>query len=233
MAGGMALLPAALEAVCTAQHVKLRVTRMSDSDEANRAEWMGEQTWHIENATTDLSQFMRPLAEGVLIEDAPLCTPEGESCRLSDLWSSKPALLVTGSLTCPPARMFNSATSSLRDAFGDQLTVSVLYVIDAHPTGDVCPYTGTDWPGKDNRKQGIVVRQPRDQTERNQRAAEYRDRLGIEVPVYVDSMANTAWEALGRSPNMAALVREGRCVLFQDWFKPDEIQTALEQVLAQ
>ena len=204
---------------------------MSSADNTNRDEWVDEQTWHIENATTDLRQFMRPLAAGIEIAAAAIFTPEGDKRNLADLWAAKPVLLVTGSLSCPPSRLFNPATTELSKRFGAELAVAVLYVIDAHPSGDVCPYTGTDWPGKDNVSQGILVRQPRDQAERNQRAAEYREQLSLEVPVYVDSMDNGAWEALGRSPNMAILIKEGRCMLFQDWFKPAEITLELERIL--
>jgi hypothetical protein len=204
---------------------------MADADEVNRSEWIGEERWHIDNATTDLSQFMRPIAAGTAVNDAPLYTPEGQSQQLADLWGSQSALLVTGSLTCPPSRVFNPVTTMLEEAFGDRLNIAVLYVIDAHPSGDACPYTGTDWTTQDNQEQGILIRQPRDQAERNQRAAEYRDKLGLRVPVYVDAMDNGAWEALGRSPNMAVLVEEGRCILYQDWFKPDELKASLSQVV--
>jgi hypothetical protein len=140
--------------------------------------------------------------------------------------------LLTGSLTCPPSRLYNPAINNLREEFGDRINMAVLYVIDAHPSGSVCPYTGTDWLTKDNKDAGLLVRQPTKQNERNALAAKYREQLGLKVPVLVDNMENSAWEALGRSPNMAVLInKNSECAVFQDWFQPEVLHELLREHL--
>lgn len=119
-----------------------------------------EAQWHIENATIDVTQFMVGIRTGETVADAEVFTPQGEAIRLASQWADGPALLVTGSMTCPPSRRLNPATSGIIDEFGDRLNVVVLYVVDAHPSGDRCPYTGTDWVTQTNREEGILIRQP-------------------------------------------------------------------------
>jgi len=191
-------------------------------------EWMNEQEWHIANATTDFSQFMKELSDGQQLDDVAVFTAEGEALQLASVWAEKPALILTGSMTCPPSRQLNPAANALRERFADQFNVVLLYVIDAHPDGDLCPYTGTDWLTKDNEEAGVRFRQPLTQDDRNSMARDYRERLGLKVPVLVDNMDNAAWIALGRSPNTAVLINtDGRVSHSQVWFRPEDLVTGL------
>ena len=213
---------------------------MPDTDKSNSQNHgefvereMSEAEWHIKNATTDVTQFMRPVADGETVGDATVYTPDGQSMALSSLWADKPALIVTGSMTCPPSRRLNPATTAISGQFADRVQVAVLYVIDAHPSGDRCPYTGTDWTTQTNRDENILIRQPRDQAERCERAREYRELLGLDSTVVVDGMENSAWAALGKSPNMAILIgTDGVCLICQDWFRPDHLTEFLSDKLA-
>ena len=216
------------------------ISKQGMGDEAGRKEWTAEEQWHVENATTDLSQFMQPVgiaevvgaAFDINIDDVEVNTPEGEQCRLADTWRGRPVLLFTGSLSCPPSRLYNPAINSLREEFGDRINMAVLYVIDAHPSGSPCPYTGTNWLTKDNQEAGFLVRQPGKQNERNALATKYREQLGLKVPVLVDNMENTAWKALGCSPNMAVVIdKQGQCAVFQGWVKPDALCELLREYL--
>jgi thiol-disulfide isomerase/thioredoxin len=216
------------------------ISKQDKAEEGLRSEWIAEEKWHLENATTDLSQFMRPLspgevigeAFGVTISEVEVCTPEGEKCFLADTWRGRPVLLLTGSLSCPPSRRFNPAINDLREEFGARINMAVLYVIDAHPSSSASPYTGTDWLTKDNKDEAVLVRQPAKQNDRNALAAKYRERLGLKVPVFVDTMENAAWKALGCSPNMAVLIdKSSKCAVFQDWFNPDELREMLREYL--
>ncbi len=206
---------------------------MSDSDEAfDVSELIAEEEWHLKNATVDIAQFMLGVGEGEQISDAEVYTPEGKAVRLASQWADKPALIITGSMTCPPSRQFNPAVNEILKSFGDRLNVVVLYVMDAHPSGDLCPYTGTDWVTQTNRDEGILIRQPREQDERNGRAREYRQKLGLEATVLVDNMQDSAWAAVGKAPNTAVLVgRDGTCQVCQDWFRPDALQAQLGELL--
>jgi hypothetical protein len=208
------------------------ISEQDIGDEVGRREWIDEERWHIENATTDVRQFMRPIAPGSRVGDATVLTPGGEELSLASVWQAKPALLITGSISCPPSRRFNARANQLLDEFGASIGVMVLYVIDAHPDGDACPYTGTVWLTKDNELANIRIGQPQTQTERLELARQYIELLDLRCPVLVDNMNNEAWEALGRWPNMAILIdNNGRCAFWQDWIKPDALSDQLREHL--
>ena len=99
------------------------ISNQSDGDEAGRREWIDEEQWHIENATTDVSQFMRPIAQGSRIADATVLTPGGDQISLASLRENKPALIITGSISCPPSRVFNVRANQLHDDFGSHVSV--------------------------------------------------------------------------------------------------------------
>ena len=120
--------------------------------------------------------------------------------------------------------MFNPAIQRINAAFGQRLQATVLYVIDAHPFGSPCPYTGTDWVTADNEAAGLLVAQPQVLKDRLILARRYIELLGLQSPVFVDGMENAAWEQLGRSPNSATVIGADGAVLFwQDWFRPDAL----------
>ena len=209
------------------------ISKQDIDEKLQREEWIAEEQWHIENATTNLSDFMQPVVVGEEVKNTEVFSPAGEAQMLADLWESVPALILTGSLSCPPARRFNAVANELRKEFGAQVNVVVLYLIDAHPNGDLCPYTGTDWLTSDNEAAGILVRQPVDLEQRIELASRYIEHLGLEVPVVIDNMDNAAWAALGRWPNMAVLVgNDGNCIFWQDWVSPDELRKLLADHLA-
>ncbi len=207
---------------------------MSDKNPAPEQvdEWLAEEQWHRENATVDMSVLMQPLTAGADVPAVALYDATGASFRLSSLWSEKPALLITGSLTCPPSRRLCAVANELQAAH-PELNVAIIYVIDAHPTGSPCPYTGTDWPGRDNLAEGVCYPQPATLPDRLGLAAQFVETLEITVPVFIDNMENETWHALGRAPNAAVLVgTDGCCLAGQVWFRPDDIGTLISAVLA-
>jgi hypothetical protein len=200
--------------------------------ESVQAREITEAEWHIRNATVDVSSFIVGVPVGSQIADAEVFSPAGDALTLASLWTDQPALIVTGSLSCPPSRRLNPLTSRIAEKFTGRLNVAVLYVLDAHPSGDHCPYTGTDWVSVSNEDEKILIRQPRDQAERNSRALEYQERLRLTEMLLVDNMDNTAWAALGKSPNAAILVNtDGTCLVCQHWFEPDGLTDIVEQNL--
>lgn len=208
------------------------ISTQDTGDEAGRAAWVEEERSHIENATTDLSQFMVPLQPGQPVAAAPVCTLDGEQLNLADCWDSRPCLIVCGSLSCPPSRVFNPAIEQIRAGWSDALRVRILYVIDAHPHGDLCPYTGTDWLTADNETANIRIAQPTSMDERLQVARRYVELLQLSCPVIVDEMDNAAWHALGRSPNSATVIgSDGRVLFWQDWFRPEALTHWLQEHL--
>jgi hypothetical protein len=129
--------------------------------------------------------------------------------------------------------LFSPALNELAEEYTDRCNFAIVYVIDAHPSGDVCPYTGTDWLTHDNAEAGLLVAQPANIAERLELAKRYVRDLGLTVTVVVDNMANTAWEALGSSPNTALVIdTDGCCRYWQDWLRPDELRQRLAKLIS-
>ena len=177
-------------------------------------------------------KFCQGVPLGSTMPDIPLSSITGNISTLSEIWSGQLALLVTGSISCPPSRRTVPEAFSLEQRF-PCLRSAVIYVIDAHPSGEANPYTGVEWVTEENRAAGILVSQPVDQAERSRLAREYQRLLSLESEVLVDGMDNQAWQAMGSGPNTAVVVDDqGRVLACQEWFEPDTLAQWLESHLA-
>lgn len=169
---------------------------------------------------------------GYQLSEYQVYTLDGEKSRLADLWKEKPVLLITGSLSCPPTRKSLNHTSKLISKFKDRLNIAILYVIDAHPKGDPSPYSGKEWIPKENYTDKILIPQPKEQSQRNERANELNKLLGLEVPVLVDNMDNLNWKNLGQMPNAGILIdTNGKIIAKQKWFKAKKMARRIENYL--
>lgn len=170
---------------------------------------------------------------GTQVPDIDVYDLSGNVVRLSSLWADKPVLLVTGSLSCPPSRRTLPDTAAVLDEYKKRLNVAVLYVIDAHPKGDLSPYSGEEWVTKGNIEEGILIRQPRNQDERISRAVELQELLGLSAPIMVDNMDNIGWESIGNRPNSATLIsKDGTVLEHQKWFDNENIRHVIERHLS-
>ena len=167
--------------------------------------------------------------KGTQVPDIEVYDLNGNAVRLSSLWAGKPVLLVTGSLSCPDARETLPDTAALLDEYKERLNVAVLYVIDAHPKGDPSPSSSDENVTAENIKQGILIRQPRNQDERISRAAELQELLGSSARIMVDNMENIGWESIGNRPNSATLISKSGIVLAQQkWFDSETIGRVID-----
>lgn len=162
-----------------------------------------------------------------------LWTMEGEPQHLGDAWRGGPALLVTSSLTCPKSRSRWPELKEIVKKYGDKLNVVIVYVIEAHPVGSVCPYKGVEDVTPENERDGILRRQPTTLEKRLELAREFKRYLRISSPIYVDAPANPAWNALGAAPNIALLVNtDGIVIGRQNWFDGESMQKIIDKSLA-
>lgn len=69
---------------------------------AERQQEMNEAQRHLDNAKLDVTQFMIGVCTGDAVPDAEIFTADGDAVSLASQWADKPALVVTGSMTCPP-----------------------------------------------------------------------------------------------------------------------------------
>jgi len=169
---------------------------------------------------------------GDQIPDVPLRTLEDEPMSLRTVCDSMSTLIVTSSFTCPKSRSRWPELEGLAKKYSGKLNVVIVYVIEAHPIDDICPYKGVEDVTAENRRDKILRHQPKTLETRIALAREFRGHLGIEVPIYVDTMKNTGWTALGGAPNLGLLVAAGGKVAHrQGWFGAEELQPVIEKFL--
>lgn len=181
----------------------------------------------------EASRFDKTGAQvGEQLPDLPVYDLEGKEHGLREVAGGNPALLLTSSLTCPKSRSTCPQAKELAAALGSRLPVVIIYVLEAHPKGDPSPYRGYEDVTPENRRDGILCRQPRSLNERLQLAKRFRDRLHVTMPVYVDAMTNAVWRQLGGGPNMGVLIgQNGVVTLRQGWFDAPSMQKAAEAFL--
>jgi hypothetical protein len=161
-----------------------------------------------------------------------LRTVTGQVQRLDDAWRGGPALLVTSSLTCPKSRSRWPELKVIAERYGDRLNVVIVYVIEAHPVGSVCPYKGVEDVTPENERDGILRRQPTTLEERLDLAQEFKRYLRVSTPIYVDTTHDQAWKAFGAAPNIALFVEAGGIVVAREsWFDGPPMQTTIDGYL--
>lgn len=166
---------------------------------------------------------------GEQLPDFQMLDVDGGPVALSRAWMGRPVLLVTSSLTCPKSRSMFPDLVALAEKHKGKISVAIVYVIEAHPLHDLCPYKGVEDVTPENRRDGILHRQPTTLPERLKLAKEFKERMNCSLPIYVDTMEDRAWKGVGGGPNMAILVREGGTVIArQGWFEPE----AMDKLIA-
>lgn len=164
-------------------------------------------------------------------EEAPyfrLKTLEGRTVELGESLEKGPVVVEFGSYTCPIFRERHGAIERLREKYGGRISFFTVYTLEAHPKGDVCPYTGGEWVTPDNEREGIFYRQPALESERRELTSTARQALRMQTTILVDDMENSTWKAYGGAPNAAYLIGRDRIVkLRQGWLDPEELKKAI------
>lgn len=143
-------------------------------------------------------------------------------------------LIVTASLTCPKTRQHLPAIQTLKKKYGDKLGVTIVYVIEAHPENDICPYLGVVDITEANIRDNIRHRQPTSMEGRVRLAKSFQKMFPFKASVLVDSMDNIAWRTLGQSPNAALLATSDGLVTFrQGWIDPPALVPEIDKLIAQ
>jgi hypothetical protein len=120
----------------------------------------------------------------------------------------KPVLLFCVSLSCPSSRhSIPNAFDDLYAQFGSQISVLIVYVVEAHPLSpDVSPYAQSVWEIPLNTQDSAELHQETTYGERKQKAAEFAERFTLPVPILIDGPGNEYWSTFGPSPNGAYLI---------------------------
>ncbi len=159
---------------------------------------------------------------GQPVPDAEVFTLDGEAVRLASLWSEKPLVLVTASITCPIAVDQCPSLEALRREHDPRVNFAVLYVREAHPDeagGEIRAGDATGFGAQP---------QPSTLEDRRALATLFARQFSGTAPVYVAGMDNRLPQMLGTGANTGLLIdREGRVVAKLGWYEPGEMAEAI------
>ena len=163
---------------------------------------------------------------------ADLVALDGSSVQLSDLWSDRPAVLVSASLTCPIARGRIPELAELLEPLGSAVALGVLYTKEAHPVKDKAPHADGEWVTEPNEKAGILHRQPTTIAARLELASILYDGWTSRFRHFVDGMDDAVYDIFGTAANMGLLVdRDGTVHLHQGWLDPAAMAAAAAELV--
>ena len=157
--------------------------------------------------------------------DFTLKTVDGrEEITLSKLVGPKPIVLVFGNFTCGPFRSQAGNIEKLYRRYRDRATFVMVYVREAHPTGG--------WQLESNNRIGVAIPQPQSNDERVKVAQMCSSRLGLGMPMLVDTIDDAVGARYSGMPSRLYLLDHRGRVAFKNGrgpfgFKPAELEHAL------
>ena len=111
----------------------------------------------------------------------------------------------------------------------------IVYIIEPHPHGQICPYAGNFWLNYEANFDfyGQPLYQPDHYEWRLDQAQKMKAALlSVDIPVLVDEMDNPVWCTYGPAPNNAYLIdTDGTVIEKQGWFDPGLMRTAINNLL--
>lgn len=158
---------------------------------------------------------------GDTIPDFTLYTTDGVAVDIdSVLDNNKPVLLVSGSYSCPSTRSRINDFNNITRNYGYRLNTFLVYVVEAHPAGQQCPYMGFgSSPEPKNNSMKLKVTQENTYGARKKTAIAMKQDLNIIAPVLIDGPNNEWWSHFGPAPNNAYLINsKGVIVAKNGWF---------------
>lgn len=160
---------------------------------------------------------------------------DGSAAKLSDNWRDRPALVVTGSLTCDITRERIDQLNALTRRFDGRINIVLLYTIEAMPSDAPAPGpAGEALAERPGDRDTPVHPQPQTLAQRIALATELREMCGVQAAILVDDMDDTGWSAFGHAPAMAALITpDSKIVVKQGWFDAFAMAEAAETLLAE
>ena len=112
---------------------------------------------------TDGERFERAGVQvGQPLPEVDLTSLDGHTHPWASAWGDRPAVFIAVSRSCPVARYRMMDVRLLRDTFGEQVKLVLVYTVEAHPDQDPSPYRddGKPWLTPFNRVEGVRIRQP-------------------------------------------------------------------------
>lgn len=119
---------------------------------------------------------------------------DGAPVALTSL-RGRPTVLVFGSCTCEPFVRSMAAVETLAREHGDRAAFLLVYIDEAHPTDG--------WVTPNN---AFEVQRARSLDDRRAAARAFRDRLGVTLPIALETMDRSAERVFGAFPNRLVIV---------------------------
>jgi hypothetical protein len=160
-------------------------------------------------------------SEGDTVADFTLYNAAGVEFNLSNiLTEGKPVLLVAGNYTCWRFRDQIATINSIANYYANELSVFIVYGVEAHPHLDVSPYSEYVWTGERNFIDGVLERQPTTYGERIEVIDEMLSNYGVLPEILIDGPCNSWWLNYGPAPVNAYLITpEGTVERKHEWFQ--------------
>lgn len=136
--------------------------------------------------------------------DFELKTYDGErTIRLSDLYGSKPIVLVFGNFTCGPFRTAYPMVEDLKQRYQEDAEFVAVYVRETHPSDG--------WRTESNARLGLEIAQPTTYEERVAAARQCQAALKFSMPLVVDTIDDeVAIKFSGIPTRLYVIDRDGR-----------------------
>jgi tetratricopeptide (TPR) repeat protein len=149
--------------------------------------------------------------------------------QLSNFRGKKPVVLVFGSYSCPNFRSSAEALKSLYQRYGSRVPFFLVYIREAHATGD--------WQSTRNEREGVAIAPAATIAEKQDHAAMCSRNLHLQFPALVDGMDGATEAAYAAWPSRAFVIgSDGRVRystrLSQQDFRAEEMEGALRAAIA-
>jgi thiol-disulfide isomerase/thioredoxin len=161
--------------------------------------------------------------------DFTLETVDGKGeITLSKLVGPKPVVLIFGNFTCGPFRSQAGNVEKLYQQYRDRATFVMVYVREAHPV--------EGWQLESNKRLGVALPQPRTYDERVKVAQMCSSRLGMGMPMLVDTIGDLVGARYSGMPSRLYLIDQTGRVAYKNGrgpfgFKPAELEHELVLLL--
>jgi hypothetical protein len=119
---------------------------------------------------------------------------------LTELRAKRPAVLIFGSITCPPFRGQLAGVDQVYQKYKDQAEFLFIYVREAHPDSVLSVID------RDGRETLLKIPQAADLTARTDSAAACQRTEKLTMPVAVDTLDNRVGKAYAGWPNRMVVV---------------------------
>ena len=144
--------------------------------------------------------------------------------KLSDHFGKKPVVLVFGNFTCGPFRSMYPAVDEIAKRYQNDATFLAVYVREAHPADG--------WASPANKQVGVVVAQPKNNSQRRSVAGQCHTLLKPSIPLLVDDIDDRVGHAYSGMPARLYILDRAGTVSYKSGrgpfgFKAREMEQAL------